>query len=399
MRFPKRKFLYLHSGGVTALLNKNLCDILKKAERHDCIGLVSPLGLLGCLHHPFMELETADSGLLEHTPGSHLSSARFRPTDSQLEQILRRLLHEGIDTLFIQGGDDSQNTLHRLHLCASTLNLPIQCIGIPKTIDNDLPGTYVTPGYPSAAKYLAISFMEAAWDMMAMHPTSTKVFVLETMGRDAGWLAAASSLSARRYALPHVLCVPERVYSKDVLASHVEQQLSQQGYCMISLAEGYPFTRIETDYADDFGHREMGYQGPALSAWIGSTLGVKVRYGRPDCLQRSAGHILAQFDWTASPHIAHHAISAMLSGHSGILLAPESSDPAAITFKDLGTIRGHIRTLPACYLADEPQISDAFAAYLEPLITGEVYPQYERGLPQYILPKHTHKGHTHENYV
>lgn len=397
MRCPKRKFLYVHSGGVTPILNKGLCDILHAAERYGYQGLLSPLGVLGALEHEFLELDTLPSQELAHTPGSHLSTARIRPDDDALERLLRRLQEASIDTLFIQGGDDSQDTLHRLQLMATHSKRPIQCIGIPKTIDNDLSGTHVSPGYPSAAKYLAVSFMEAAWDMMAMHHTSTKVFVFETMGRDAGWLAAATTLVSHRYELPHLLCVPERSTTRDALMQKMDAQLSHFGYCLISLAESYPFAEVPSTYHDAFGHRQLGYQGPLLSEWIEQELRVKVRYGRPDCLQRSAGHLLARFDWAASEHLAKHAIQAMHQGDTGIMLTLQSEDPSQVSSLALADVIHRNRSLPADYLNHDGQSSQAFVKYLEPLISGEVYPSYDRGLPRYTLPKnptHTRRSCT-----
>lgn len=383
----KHRFLYLHSGGVTSLLNHTLYTLYKHALINNATCFVSPLGIIGAIHDTFVEIDETLSSLTQHTPASTTGSSRYNPSDRDITLLLDNLLRHNISSILIHGGDDSQKTLLRIQNMVHLRQLNIQCIGLPKTIDNDLVGIHTSPGYASSAKYLAISFMEAAWDMMAMHNTSTKVFVIETMGRDSGWLAAATTLATHRYDIPNILCVPEHLHSKDTLERKIRQHIQDYGYCTLSLAEGYPFEVIEASCTDPFGHPQLGYQGSLLTAWIEKTIKVKTRYARPDCLQRSAGHAASAYDWHLSEAIAIKAIQTLFTNHSGIMIGTKTYDIKSISYIPLEEVVNKSYQVPSTFLTESgDQTTKAFVDYLEPIITGEVALPYERGLPIYSFP-------------
>lgn len=379
-----KKLLYVHSGGVTSVLNRSLDAICSLASEKNMEVMTVPFGLLGLLSHRPVALTGRSLPYLGQTPASILSTTRSRPSDEDLHCMLEVLTSEAIEAVIVQGGNDSQETLLRLHQLSEQEGRQLLCLGLPKTIDNDLCGLHVTPGYPSAAKYLAVSWMEAAWDMMAMHHSSSRVLVFETMGRDAGWLAAASTLAGHRHEIAHALCVPERMPSHELVLENVDHQIRQQGYAMLSVAEGCLWTPASNGEQDGFGHPQLQGQGQWLAQSLRQALQVKVRYVRCDLLQRSAGHLLSRYDWDLAWSLGQAALACIQQGQSGVMLGTASEDCRDVSLWPLAMIARQVRSLPEAFLASSGlQIHDAFCQYLEPLITGEVYPSYDRGLPQY----------------
>ena len=380
------RWLYVHSGGVAPILNRTLAAFSEHAHARGMTCMAAPYGILGVMRkkwlHPY-PLSAAAAA----TPGSVISSARSRPSDEEITACVEILCAENIQGIVVQGGNDSQDTVSRLHQECLRSGAAVACLGIAKTIDNDLASVYVSPGYPSAAKYLAISFMEAAWDMLAMHHTSAKVLIMETMGRNSGWLAAATSIVSHRYHLPHVLCVPEHVHDLEYLSARIHDCIVQYGYCLITVAEGYPFAALAVHSTDAFGHPQLGGQGQHLADWIQATLHVKVRYVKPDCLKRSCGHVLARYDWDLAEHLAKAAVAACCDGHSGVMLCTTGPKHTDSSLLDVALVANRSRHLHPDYLSPTGcHTTASFVNYLTPLITGEYYPSFSHGLPQYALP-------------
>jgi len=380
----KPQLLYIHSGGVTSVLNRTFASLAEQAAHYGYECITAPHGILGVLKQQWHTYPLPFSDNIPHTPASVISTSRHKPTDAEIQHCVDIMHQNNIQAFIIQGGNDSQDTVARLHQACVDNGYPIQCLGLAKTIDNDLVDIHVSPGYPSAAKYLAISFMEAAWDMISMHHTSSKVMILETMGRSSGWLAAATTLVSQRYDLPHILCVPEHLHDISYLSDCIHDKIVQHGYCLITLAEGYNFSSIADTYIDPFGHPKTDGQGQYMAEWIHNTLHVKTRYVKPDILQRSCGHVVSQYDWDLAHNLARGALEAVIAGKSGVMVATASEDCHDISLIDVKLVANRVRHLHPSYLNSTGcNTTHSFTAYLEPLITGEVYPQYQRGLPQY----------------
>ena len=229
--------------------------------------------------------------------------------------------------------------------------------------------------------------MEAAWDMVSMHHTSSKVMVLETMGRNSGWLAAATTIVSHRYALPHILCVPEHVHDPTYLLERIHDDTVRHGFALLTLAEGYPFSSKDHNYVDPFGHAQEDGQGKSMAEWISNTLHVKTRYIKPDCLQRSAGHLISQYDWELSHSLAIATLEAIESGLSGVMIATSNADITSTCFIDAALVANQSRHLHPDYLTSSGiHTTPLFVDYIEPLIEGEVYPRYDKGLPAYTPP-------------
>ena len=396
---------YAQSGGVTAVINATACGLLEAARRQPRrIGKVfaGRNGILGALKEELidtsLESDAAVAGL-RHTPGGAFGSCRYklRSFDGQ-EREYRRLIEvfaaHGIRYFFYNGGGDSQDTAHKVSLLSGRLNYPVTAIGIPKTVDNDLPFTDCCPGFGSVAKYVATSTREAALDVASMAETSTKVFILEVMGRHAGWIAAAAALAQEKPGdPPHILLLPEAPFNQQRFLAKVSQTLEKRGYCVVVASEGarYADGRLlaEAGGKDAFGHAQLGGLAPVLANMVRSQLGHKHHWAVADYLQRSARHIASAVDVEQAYALGKAAVDFALAGKNAVMPSIKrlSDSPYRWTIGEakLSRVANVERKMPKSYLsADGFGITAKARRYLAPLIEGEDPPPFRNGLPQYV---------------
>lgn len=394
----KNSYLFIHSGGVTPVVNAVAHKIHELiAGRSDKL-YVSPHGINGLLQGSLIDAQDIPAkewSQIQFTPGSSFGSSRVRlPSDSKaLESLFLTLDQHNINTLFCNGGNNSQLITLKLQQAADALGYPLQCIGIPKTIDNDIYHTDTCPGFGSAAKYTATSVFEMSLDLAAMCQSSTQVLIYEAMGRDTGWLAAASAL-ARPYAhtSPHIILVPEAQFSIKAILEKTKTTVAEQGFCVIVIAEG----AVDQDKVLS-SHPHHRYRSLHLDAILQQALNLKTHVVIPDYLQRSAHHIASKTDVEQAAALAKHALKLATDGLNGIMVNIKrlSSSPYQWTTEhiDLTQIAGRTRLLPNHFI-DKSQldITESCIKYITPLIQGEVTLPYKNGIPNYshlIYPKTT----------
>lgn len=404
---PKNIF-YAQSGGPTAVINASACGVIETARRHaDKIGKVfaGKNGIIGALNEELIDtsLESADDiAALKHTPAAAFGSCRFKLKDieknrEQYEQLIRVFKAHDIGYFFYNGGGDSQDTANKVAKMSHLMDYPITCIGIPKTIDNDLPFTHHSPGFGSTAKYIAIATQEAALDIQSMCSSSTKVFILEVMGRHAGWIAAAGGLAQKeKNDPPQIILFPEIAFDAKAFLARVKQSVETQGYCVIVASEGvrHPDGRFitESGFTDAFGHEQLGGIAPILAGLIKRQLGYKYHWAVADYLQRSARHIASKTDLDQAYALGAAAVEKALAGASDVMLTIEydhNSDAEwGIGTVPLAEVANVEAKMPRDYISpDGFSITEPCRRYLAPLVQGEAYPPYENGLPQYVKLK------------
>ena len=401
----RRNAFYAQSGGVTAVINATACGVIETARRHgDRIGTVfaGRNGILGALAEELIDTsrETpAAIAALRETPGGAFGSCRYKlaPPEKDEREYARLMdvfrAHD-IGYFFYNGGGDSQDTAHKVAELGEREGYPIACVGIPKTVDNDLPLTDTCPGFGSVAKYVAVSIREAALDVASMCETSTKVFILEVMGRHAGWIAAAAGLAQRdRGDAPHLILFPEVPFDEKDFLQKVKQTVEANGYCVIAASEGTRYADgrflAEAGTRDAFGHTQLGGVAPVLAEIVNSSLGYKYHWAVADYLQRSARHIASGVDVEQAYAVGEAAVEFALSGKNAVMAAivRKSDKPyrwqiGEVPLKRVANVE---RTMPKAYISgDGYGITAAARRYLEPLIAGEAYPTYAGGLPSYI---------------
>ncbi len=401
----KKHAFYAQSGGVTAVINASACAVIETARRYeDKIGKLyaGHNGILGALREELIDTSYESDetiGALLRTPGGAFGSCRYKlKSFEESEREYRRLIEvfkaHDIGYFFYNGGNDSMDTALKVSQLSEKMGYPITCIGIPKTIDNDLAVTDNCPGFGSAAKYLAVSTKEASHDIASMCDTSTKVFVMEVMGRHAGWLAAAAGLAARQQGdPPHVIVFPELPLSREKFLKKVEHTVTNDGYCVIVASEGAKyddgsFVSASTTVIDSFGHQQLGGVAPALCNLIKQELGYKYHYAVADYLQRSARHIASRVDVEQAYAVGKAAVELAVTGHNAVMpvIVRESDMPYRWAIKDapLADIANVERKMPLNFISDDGfNISQSCRDYLEPLIEGEEYPPYLNGLPRF----------------
>ena len=399
---------YAQSGGVTAVINATACGVIESARKHsDKIKkvYVGKNGILGALNNDLIDTTKFDDNLiasLKHTPGGAFGSCRFKldePKDNkdQYEKILSVFKEHDIGYFFYNGGGDSQDTTNKLSEYAKSIGYDLKCIGLPKTIDNDLPFTDFSPGFPSTAKYIAISTLEAGLDVVSMAPTSTKVFILEVMGRNAGWIAAASALASNdKSKPPHIILFPEVAFDCAKFLKQVDICVKKYGFCTIIAAEGIKNTRgmflsMQNESGDSFGHNQLGGVSAKLASLIKNNLGYKYHFALADYLQRSARHIASKVDVECAYNIGEQAVERAIAGISGVMLTlnrfkARSNDKTKWVIGEvaLNKVCNVEISLPENYIDSTGfGITQKCRDYLEPLIQGEAYPPYKDGLPEY----------------
>jgi ATP-dependent phosphofructokinase / diphosphate-dependent phosphofructokinase len=401
----RKNAFYAQSGGVSAVINASACGVLETARKHSGgIGKVyaGRNGIIGALTEDLIDtsLESESAiAALKHTPGAAFGSCRYKLTSmheqgAQYERLIEVFRAHDIGFFFYNGGGDSQDTAYKVSQIGAGLADPIVGIGIPKTVDNDLPITDCSPGFGSMAKYVAISLREAAFDLAAMCRTSTKVFTLEVMGRHAGWTTAACALAAEQEGdAPHVLLLPEVAFNEGRFLAKVEETLERYGHCVIAVSEG--IKRPDGEFlsasgrADAFGHAQLGGAAQVITNLIAEKLGCKCHWAVPDYLQRSARHIASKTDVEQAYAVGRAAVEFAVAGKSAVMPAIRrlSDEPYRwdIVEVPLSAVANQEKFLPADFIsADGFGITEAARRYLAPLIVGEAYPPYKDGLPDYV---------------
>jgi 6-phosphofructokinase len=404
----KRNALYVQSGGVTAVINATACGLIEAARRHRShIGKVyaGHNGILGVLNEDLIDTgkeSAAAIRALRHTPGGAFGSARYKlkgleESKMEYQRLIEVFRAHDIGYFFYNGGNDSQDTAHKVSQLGLKLGYPITCIGIPKTVDNDLPLTDTCPGFGSVAKYVATSIREAAFDVVSMSETSTKVFILEVMGRHAGWIAAATGLASDiPGAAPHIILFPEVSFDESTFLAKVKNTVAQHGHCVIAASEGIKNKAgaflAESGGHDAFGHAQLGGVAPYLAVMIKEKLGLKYHWAVADYLQRSARHIASKTDVEQAYAVGRAAVERAVKGDNAVMVSivRKSDKPYrwAIGTAPLGKVANVERKMPRNFISrDGYHITAACHRYLQPLIKGEDYPPFKDGLPSYVRLK------------
>jgi 6-phosphofructokinase 1 len=400
----RKNAFYAQSGGVTAVINASACGVLETAREHsDEIGKVyaGRNGIIGALTEDLIDTsaESEDAiAALKHTPGAAFGSCRYKLASiqehrAQYERLIEVFRAHDIGYFFYNGGGDSQDTAYKVSQIGTELDYPIICVGIPKTVDNDLPITDCSPGFGSAAKYLATSLREAAFDLASMSRSSTKVFAVEVMGRHAGWATAACALAAdHEGAAPHVLLLPEVAFNQKRFLTKVEEALERYGHCVIALSEGIkgPDGKfLSASDEDAFGHAQLGGVAPVITNLISANLGCKCHWAVPDYLQRSARHLASMTDVEQAYAVGCAAVEFAIAGKNAVMPAIRRLSDAPyqwdIVEAPLSEVANQEKLLPHDFIAaDGFGITEAARRYLAPLIVGEDYPTFKNGLPEYV---------------
>ena len=404
---PRNAF-YAQSGGVTAVINASAQGVIETARRHKgTIGnvLAGRNGIIGALTEDLIDTSQeseADIGALRYTPSGAFGSCRhkLKPFDknpAEYERLIEVLQAHDIGFFFYNGGGDSADTCLKVSQLATQRGLPIQAIHVPKTMDNDLPLTDTCPGFGSVAKYVAVSIREAGFDVASMAKTSTKVFILEVMGRHAGWTAAAGGLATEKTGdAPHVILFPEIVFDEAKFLAAVDTAVKRHGYCAVVASEGLRLPTgefmSEAGGRDAFGHAQLGGLAPTLAKLVNEKLKYKYHFAIADYLMRAARHIAAKTDVDQAYAVGKAAVELALAGKSGVMATIErkSDSPYVWTTGSapLDKVANVERKMPRDYITpDGFHITDACRRYLSPLIQGEDYPPYVNGLPQYVVLK------------
>lgn len=405
MTMPVKNAFYAQSGGVTAVINASACGVIETArENRKQIGKVyaGRNGIIGALREDLIdtskETPAAIRGLLS-TPAGAFGSCRHKlksleENRAEYERLIEVFRAHNIGYFFYNGGGDSADTCLKVSQLSQAMGYPLQAIHIPKTIDNDLPLTDTCPGFGSVAKYVAISTREAALDVASMCETSTKVFILEVMGRHAGWIAAAAGLAAEQEGdAPHIILFPEVAFDRKKFLARVKRTVKRWGHCVIVASEGTQDREgrflAESGLTDAFGHSQLGGLAPTLADMIKQELGYKYHWAVADYLQRSARHIASQTDLEQAYAVGRAAVEFALQGRNAIMPAIVRGKSKKYSWHigeaPLEAVANQEKKMPRSYISrDGFGITDDARAYLEPLITGEAYPEYRRGLPRYV---------------
>jgi 6-phosphofructokinase 1 len=407
-RKKARNAFYAQSGGVTAVINASACGVIEEARKHkDRIGKVyaGRDGIIGALTEDLIDTgreSAATIRQLMHTPGGAFGSCRYKlksleESRAQYERLIAVFQAHDIGYFFYNGGNDSMDTAWKVARYSAELGYPVTCVGVPKTVDNDLALTDNCPGFGSVAKYVATSIREAGLDVASMARTSTKVFVLEVMGRHAGWITAACGLAAEQAGdAPQVLLFPEIVFDEAKFLAKVDATVKKYGYCAIAVSEGLrrPDGKYlsESGLVDAFGHAQLGGVAPLLADLVKQKLGHKYHWAVADYLQRAARHLASKTDLEQSYAVGREAVRYALDGRNAVMAAIKRSSQTPYRWKiepvPLERVANKEKMMPRSYITrDGFHITAACRAYLSPLIAGEAPPPFAHGLPVYARPK------------
>ncbi|MBK9426195.1 MAG: 6-phosphofructokinase [Gammaproteobacteria bacterium] len=403
----KRNLFYAQSGGVTAVINTTACGVIETARANRRrIGAVyaGRNGILGALREELIDTgkESAKTiAALRHTPSGAFGSCRYKlrnpaVDNTQYERLLVVFQAHDIGYFLYNGGGDSADTCLKVAQLARDHGYPLQAIHLPKTVDNDLPFTDCCPGFGSVAKYVAVATREASLDVASMCETSTKVFILEVMGRHAGWIAAAGGLAAERDGdPPHMILFPEIAFDRAKFLARVERTVKRNGYCVIVASEGARYADgtflADAGGTDAFGHKQLGGVAPTLATMVKEALGYKYHWALADYLQRAARHIASATDVEQAYAVGRAGVEYALAGKNGVMVtierAPGSKYSWSLGEAPLEKVANVERNMPRAFITrDGFGITPAARAYLAPLIAGEDYPPYHNGVPRYARP-------------
>ena len=401
----KPNAFYAQSGGVTSVINASAAGVIDACRRHR--GRIGKLyagrdGIVGALTEDLIDVGKEDPAAiraLRWTPAGAFGSARYKLKDlekdrAKYERLIEVFRAHDIRYFFYNGGNDSMDTAHKVSQIGDQMGYHVTCVGVPKTVDNDLPVTDCCPGFGSVAKYVAVSTREAALDVASMARTSTKVFILEVMGRHAGWIAAAGGLAGRKAGeAPHAILFPEIAFDRQRFLARVKDSVERHGYCVVVASEGTRTAdgRFLSDMGtrDAFGHVQLGGVAPTLAAMVKEAHGYKYHWALADYLQRSARHIASKVDVEQAYAVGKAAVELALAGQNAVMpvIVRKSSRPYRWTIgsTDIAAVANKEKMVPRHFItADGFGITAAARRYLQPLIEGEAYPPYEDGLPRYV---------------
>ncbi len=396
---------YAQSGGVTAVINASACGVIETARKYkNKIGTVyaGENGIVGALTENLIDTykeSAADIAALKNTPSGAFGSCRYKmksleDNKVEYERLIEVFKVHNIGYFFYNGGGDSADTCLKISKLSEKMHYPIQAIHIPKTVDNDLPITDNCPGFGSVAKYVAVSTIEASFDVASMAATSTKIFVLEVMGRHAGWIASAGGLVD--HSIPVVILFPEIDFDKKKFLARVDNNVKKFGYCTIVVSEGTRYANgkflAEQDSKDSFGHAQLGGAAPVVADIIKNKLGYKYHWAVADYLQRSARHLSSNSDVEQAYALGQSAVKMAISGKNSVMptIVRTANNPYTweIGSADLSKVANIEKKMPMNFIsADGFGITQSCRDYLQPLIAGENYPPYKNGLPDYVVLK------------
>ncbi len=394
---------YAQSGGVTAVINASAAGVIQTARKYpEKIGKVyaGRNGIIGALREELIDTSLESDEAIEaliHTPGGAFGSCRhklknFSENKEEYERLIEVFRAHDIGYFFYNGGGDSQDTAYKVSQLADRMGYPITCIGVPKTVDNDLPFTDCCPGFGSVAKYIATSTLEASLDIRSMCESSTKVFILEVMGRHAGWIAAAGGLAGEGDGEPpHIILFPEVPFNREAFLARVEHCVENYGYCVIVASEGAQYEDgrflAEAGAKDAFGHTQLGGVAPTLANMVKQATGYKYHWAVADYLQRSARHLASATDVKQAWEVGRAAVEMAVNGKQALMptIVREQSDPYRwhIGEAPLSEVANQEKKMPIHFITDDGfGITGECREYLQPLIEGENFPPFEKGLPK-----------------
>ncbi len=405
---PAKNAFYAQSGGVTAVINATACGLIEAARKHkNRIGKVyaGRDGIIGALTEDLIDTSKESAAAikaLRYTPSGAFGSCRYKlkgleENRAHYERLIAVFKAHNIGYFFYNGGNDSADTAYKVSQISEKLGYPVTCVGVPKTVDNDLAVTDCCPGFGSVAKYVATSIREAGFDVASMARTSTKVFVLEVMGRHAGWITAACGLAAEKAGdAPQILLFPEMTFNQDKFLARVDAVVKKYGYCAIGVSEGIRGADgkflSESGLKDAFGHAQLGGVAPQIANLVKDKLGYKYHWAVADYLQRAARHIASKTDVEQAYAVGKAAVELALKGRNAVMpvIVRKSNKPYKWTIEcaDLKDIANKEKMMPRDFItADGFHITEKCRRYLSPLIAGEDYPPYKNGLPSYVKLK------------
>lgn len=398
----QKRIFYAQSGGVTAVINSSACGVIETARKYGIEVYAGHNGIIGALTEDLIDVSkesSKDIAALRYTPGGAFGSCRYKlksieANRTEYERLIKVFAAHNIGYFLYNGGGDSQDTAYKVSEIGAAMGYPLTCIGIPKTMDNDLPFTDTCPGFGSVAKYVATSIREVGFDLASMSSSSTKVFVLEVMGRHAGWTAAAGGLATEKAGdAPHIILFPEVVFEPEKFLAEVDRCVKQYGCCAIVASEGVKNAEgkflSDTGSVDAFGHTQLGGVAPVLANLIKNKLGYKYHWAVADYLERAARHIASKVDVEQAYAVGKAAVEFAMKGKNNIMpiivRKPGKNYRWGIGEVALAKVANVEKKMPSNFItADGFHITAACRKYLAPLIVGEDYPSFKNGLPQFV---------------
>ena len=407
MSNPKNAF-YAQSGGVTAVINASAAGVIETARNYPAkIGKVyaGRNGIIGALKEELIDTSResrAAIAKLRYTPSGAFGSCRYKlksveENRREYERLIEVFAAHDIGYFFYNGGGDSADTCHKISQLSKTLKFPIQAIHVPKTVDNDLPITDNCPGFGSVAKYIAVSTREASFDVASMAETSTKVFVIEVMGRHAGWIAAAGAMASdEKTPIPIIVLFPEIPFDRKKFIAEVKAKVREFGYVSIVVSEGVSDKKgrflADQGLVDAFGHAQLGGVAPVVANMVKQDLGYKFHWAVADYMQRSARHIASKTDVDQAYALGKAAVQLAIKGENAVMptIVRISNKPYKwkIGSAKLSKVANVEKMMPRNFITEDGfSITQKCRDYLLPLMKGEDYPPYRNGLPDYVRLK------------